>query len=178
MEVHGVLLVAQPDRPGGRPTYAVALADGDLVPVSGPLARARPLSTFTGRLALPDAVVAALATEGRSAAPGATLGASSGWGREALRLVDDRSLTLGISGTPVLTDPAAAVTPTVHRQFVAAITNRGALGQNDKTLLGHVRTVASYWKGESNGAISRHPRAGQGHALPDIAAHEGLRPRQ
>jgi hypothetical protein len=165
VQVQGTLLVAQPDRPGSRPAYAVALADGDLVPVSGELEEARPLSHFTGRLTLPHSVVSALARRGTSVRPGLTLGATSVPGREALRLVDHRSLTLRVSGTPILTRAVTTktteaagtteTTPTAHRQFVAAIDNKGALGQNDQALLAHVRRVGSYWKGEANGAISR-----------------------
>jgi hypothetical protein len=154
VEVQGTLLVAQPDRPGSPATYAVALADGDLVPVRGPLAGARPLSHFTGRLALPDAVVTTMATQDSEVKPGASFSASSDAGRDALRLVDQHSLTLLVSGTPSLTDPAPTSTATAHRLFVSAISNKGGLGETDRELLGHVSTVASYWQGESNGAIS------------------------
>ena len=58
VEVHGTLLVAQTDDPGSRPTYAVALPDGDIVPVTGPLGDARPLSHVTARLVLPPSVLA------------------------------------------------------------------------------------------------------------------------
>jgi hypothetical protein len=163
--VQGTLLVAEPDQPGSRPAYAVALADGDLVPVTGVLEDAPPLSHFTGRLTLPASVVSVLARRGTSVRPGFTLGATSVPGREALRLVDHRSLTLRVSGTPLLTravttgtpetNDATEITPTAHRQFVAAIDNKGPLGQNDQALLAHVRKVGSYWKGEANGAISR-----------------------
>jgi hypothetical protein len=156
VEVQGTLLVAQPDQPGGRPEYAVALEDGDVVPISGTLADARPLSHFTGRLELPGSVVSVLAAHVGSIASGATLGETSDAGHDALSVVDHRSLTLRVSGRPLLTDPARTDTPTTaHRQFVAAITNKGDLRQNDRALLGHVRSVASYWKRESNGAISR-----------------------
>ncbi len=154
VEVHGTLLVAQTDEPGSRPTYAVALADGDIVPVSGPLGDARPLSHFTGRLVLPASVVSALAAHGTSVARNATLGATSASGSDALQLVDQRSLTLRVSGTPTLTARAPTVTSTSHQQFVTAMDNKGALGQRDSKLLGHVSTVASYWKGEANGAIT------------------------
>jgi hypothetical protein len=154
VEVQGTLLVAQSDLPGSLPTYAVALADGDLVPVRGPLADARPFSHFTGRLALPDSVVSAMAAGGSELRQGASLEATSDAGQDALRLVDHRSLTLLVSGTPSLTGSAPAVTATAHRQFVSAIDNKGSLGESDRTLLGHVRTVASYWKAEANGAIS------------------------
>jgi hypothetical protein len=68
--------------------------------------------------------------------------------------VDHRSLTLLVSGTPSLTDPAPGATATAHRQFVSATDNEGDLRQNDHELLGHVRKVSSYWRAESNGAIS------------------------
>jgi hypothetical protein len=151
--VRGTLLVARADTPGGsRTSYAVALSDGDLVPVRGPLAGARPYSRFTGRLALPASVVSTLAARGVPIA-GRTLDARSGTGRAALRLVDHRSLTLSVSGTPTLTDPAAALTPATHQQFVGAIDNKGTLGQDDTALLGHVSTVGSYWESEANGKI-------------------------
>jgi hypothetical protein len=154
VQVDGTLLMAQPDGPGARPSYAVALADGDLVPVRGPLADARPMSHVTALLALPGSVLSGLAARGTSVRSGATLDAASTAGRQALRLVDRRSLTLRIWGTPDLTDPEPAVTPTAHQQFVAAIDNKGDLGQTDTQLRGHVTTVGSYWQGESNGAIS------------------------
>src|SRR4051812_31642855 len=154
VQVDGTLLMAQPDGPGVRPSYAVALADGDLVPVRGPLADARPMSHVTARLALPGSVLSGLAARGTSVRSGATLDAASTAGRQALRLVDRPSLTLRIWGTPDLTDPEPAVTPTAHQQFVAAIDNKGDLGQTDTQLRGHVTTVGSYWQGESNGAIS------------------------
>ena len=55
IEVHGTLWVAQSDGPtGGSTSYAVALADGDLVPVRGTFApETRTGATFSGRLALP-----------------------------------------------------------------------------------------------------------------------------
>jgi len=154
VQVDGTLLMAQPDGPGARPSYAVALADGDLVPVRGPLSHTRPLSHVTARLALPASVLSGLAARGTSVGTGTTLEATSSAGREALRLVDRRSLTLRVSSAPVLTDPEPAVTPTAHQQFVAALDNKGALGQDDTALLGHVSAVGSYWQGESNGAIS------------------------
>jgi hypothetical protein len=154
VEVHGTLLVAQSDEPGSLPTYAVALAGGDLVPVRGPLADARPLSHFSGSLALPDSVITSMAAQGRETRPGESFEAMSDSGRDALRLVDHQGLTLLVSGTPSLSDPAPTTT-TAHRQFVSAIDNKGGLGETDRTLLGNVRTVASYWKGQSNGAISR-----------------------
>ena len=74
---------------------------------------------------------------------------------EALGIVDRRSLTLSVVGTPTVTAAApAAITPVAHRQFVAAVDNLGALVQTDPTLLGHVSTVGTYWKSESNGAIT------------------------
>ena len=154
VQVDGTLLMAQPDGPGARPSYAVALAGGDLVPVDGPLSDARPMSHVTARLALPASVLSRLAARGISVRSGATLDATSTAARQALRLVDRRSLTLPIAGAPVLTDPEPAVTPTAHQQFVAALDNKGALGQTDTPLLGHVTAVGSYWQGESNGAIS------------------------
>src|SRR4051795_3554111 len=139
IQVHGTLMVAQSDGPaGGSTSYFVELADGDLVAVRGLIPPDhRTAATFSGRLALP-ASVAGLATS-----PSA-----------ALRIVDRRMLTLPVVGTPTLTAPAAAATPTVHKQFVAAIDNKGALGQDDATLLAHVSAVGSYWQDQSNGAIS------------------------
>ena len=66
VQVDGTLLMAQPDGPGARPSYAVALADGDLVPVRGPLSGARPMSHVTARLALPASVLSGLAARGTS----------------------------------------------------------------------------------------------------------------
>src|SRR5262245_8719288 len=138
--VHGTLVVAVSDGPaGGSTSYAVELADGDLVPVRGSFdASARTGDVFDGRLAIPASVA--------NAAPSRDA---------ALRLVDRRSLTLSVVGTPsVSAAAAAAVTPVTHQQFVAAVDNLGAVGQTDATLLGHVSTVGTYWKSESNGAIS------------------------
>ncbi len=154
IRVDGTLLTAQPDGPGARPSYAVALADGDLVPISGPFADAPPLSHLDARLVLPAPVLSGLAARGTSVGGGATLDATSAAGRAALRLVDRRALTLRVSGAPVLTDPEPAATPTAHQQYVAALDNKGSLGQDDTALLGHVSTVGSYWQSESNGAIS------------------------
>src|SRR5690242_17769595 len=152
--VRGTLLVARSDAPGGsRTSYAVALADGDLVPVRGRFAGARPFARFSGRLALPASVVSTLTARGVPVA-GRALDAASAAGRAALRLVDHRALTLEVSGSPTLADPAPAVTPAVHQQYVAALANKGALGQDDTALLAHVSTVGGYWKGQSNGAIS------------------------
>src|SRR3954452_13160837 len=139
IRVRGTLMVAQADGPTGATTsYAVELADGDLVPVSGHFPPdARTGATFRGLLSLPASVARASAS--RSV---------------ALRTVERRMLTLSVVGTPTVTAPAAAPTPAVHHQFVAAIDNKGALGQDDATLLGHVSTVGSYWQDQSNGAIS------------------------
>src|SRR4051794_7721272 len=140
IDVRGTLLVAQSDGPsGGSTSYAVELAHGDLVPVHGEFpADVRTGASFHGRLAIPASV-------SRVAASAAS----------ALRVVDDRGLTLSVVGTPTLTAaPNVSATSTLHRQFVAAIDNKGALGQNDATLLAHVSTVGSYWQDQSNGAIS------------------------
>src|SRR5215218_3265467 len=153
--VQGTLLVAQSDGPAGpRTTYAVALADGDLVPVRGLVGGARPFSHFTGRLALPASVLTTLAARDTAGSAGATLDATAGPGRDALHLVERRSLTLRVSGTPTLTDPEPATTPTAHQQYVAALDNKGDLKQDDPALLGHVSAVGAYWQGEANGAIS------------------------
>jgi len=155
--VHGILVVAQSDGPdGGSTSYAVSLAGGDIVPVRGSFdPSVRTGAVFDGRLALPASVTAALAARGAVADPR----------RAALRLVDRRSLTLSVVGTPsVEAAVAPAVTGTVHQQFVAAIDNKGTLGQDDPTLLGHVSTVGGYWQAESNGAIS-------GLGTPPVVTH-------
>ena len=141
--VHGRLLVAQPDAPGLRPTYAVALADGDIVPMRGSFdPDVRTGAVFDGRLALPATVTRTLTDHGESGAAA------------ALRVVDRRSLALAVVGAPTISEVSAAITPTTHAQFVAAVDNRGPLGQSDSQLLGHVSTVGAYWKGEADGAIS------------------------
>src|SRR3954454_13226410 len=88
IDVRGTLLVAQSDGPsGGSTSYAVELAHGDLVPVHGEFpADVRTGASFHGRLAIPASV-------SRVAASAAS----------ALRVVDDRGLTLSVVGTPTLT---------------------------------------------------------------------------
>lgn len=143
--VHGHLLVVPSERPDGDASYAVALADGDIVPVRGPFAAtARTGDDFSGRLALPAAVTRALARRTTAGDPE----------RAALRIVDRRSLTLTVVGTPTVTAAEPVAASTAHQQYVAAIDNKGDLGQTDPQLLGHVSTVGSYWQDESNGAIS------------------------
>ena len=139
IEVQGTLVVAESDGPaGGSTSYAVALADGDLVPVRGQFPPdARTGATFSGRLALPASVASAASSVSA-----------------ALRIVDRRSLSLSVVGTPSVTAVAPSVAPVAHRQFVAAVDNKGALGQTNATLLAHVSTVGTYWKSESNGAIT------------------------
>ena len=113
------------------------------------------MSHVTARLHLPASVLSGLAARGTSLPAGANLDGSSSTGRAALaRWWTDGFLTLRLAGAPVLTDPEPTVTPTAHHQFVAALDNKGALGQDDTALLGHVSAVGSYWGGESNGAIS------------------------
>jgi hypothetical protein len=144
VSVHGRLLVVPAETPGGATRYGVALADGDIVPVRGAFdPDLRSGATFGGRLRVPGGVVQALSSRGESGA------------RAALRVVDRRSLTLSVVGTPSISpaDVSASVTPTTHQQFVAAIDNKGSL-QTDSQLLAHVSAVGAYWEGESNGAIS------------------------
>src|SRR4051812_44000041 len=114
IQVRGTLMVAESDGPAGSTTsYAVELGDGDLVSVRGSFGpTARTGAVFDGRLALP-ASVARIASS-RSA---------------ALRVVEHRMLTLSVVGTPTVTAPSAAATPTAHQQFVAAVDNLGTLGQ-------------------------------------------------
>jgi hypothetical protein len=143
--VHGHLLVVASERPGGHPAYGVAMADGDIVEVRGAFApTVRTGDVFDGRLALPSSVTRALARRTPTSDPA----------RAALRIVDRRSLTLTVAGTPTVTADETAATATAHQQYVAAIDNKGALGQTDTQLLGHVSTVGTYWQHESNGAIS------------------------
>src|SRR4051794_17789477 len=145
VQVHGTLVVVASETPGGHPSYGVALADGDIVPVRGSFdPSVRTGAEFEGRLAIPASVTDALTGRTVVADPR----------RAALRLVDRRSLTLSVVGTPTVTEVAAAATPTVHRQFVAAIDNKGVLGQTDAELLAHVTDVGTYWENQSNGAIS------------------------
>jgi hypothetical protein len=145
VSVHGRLLVIPGESPGEPTAYAVALPDGDIVPVRGTFPdRARTGATFAGRLALPPQVLRGMTRRGVS---GTTA---------ALRVVDQRSLVLPIVGIPSVTVPdvATGAVGTVHAQFVAALDNKGALGQNDTQLLGHVSNVGSYWAGQSNGAMT------------------------
>src|SRR6478735_7360927 len=139
IEVHGTLVVAQADSPaGGSTSYAVELADGSLVRVRGAFSPdARTGASFHGQLSVPGSIA-------RTAASPAA----------ALRIVDRRALTLSVVGSPSVTAVSAAAAPVAHRQFVAAIDNKGALGQTDAALLAHVSTVGGYWQAESNGAIS------------------------
>jgi hypothetical protein len=142
--VRGRLLVVPAQRSGDRPAYAVALDDGDIVPVRGRLGPdPRTGDLFTGRLAVPARVVRALGAHRRSG-PAA-----------ALREVDRRSLTLAVVGTPVVTRSAPAATATTHRQFVAAMDNKGSLGEDDAGLLAHVGTVGAYWTHQAGGAIAQ-----------------------
>ena len=142
--VHGRLLVVPAELPGGTTRYGVALADGDIVPIRGRVpSAARTGAVFDGRLAVPADVLGTLAARGES-------------GRAAaLRVVDRRDLTLDVVGAPTITQPRAAQapTPTIHPQFVAAMSNKGTL-QTDLQLLAHVSTVGDYWKAQSNGAIA------------------------
>jgi hypothetical protein len=144
--VHGRLLVVPPEEPGDVTGYGVALADGDIVPVRGSMpADVRTGTLFEGRLELPAGVLRALSARGES-----------GTGA-ALRIVDRRSRALRLSGTPTLTaapQVSEAVATTVHAQYVAALDNKGSLGQSDTALLGHVTTVGAYWTTQSNHAIS------------------------
>src|SRR4051812_48782537 len=114
IDVRGTLLVAQSDGPsGGSTSYAVELADGDLVPVRGEFpADVRTGASFHGRLAVP-ASVASVAASAAS----------------ALRLVDGRGLTLSVVGSPAVSAVTAAAVPVAHHQFVAAVDNLGTLGQ-------------------------------------------------
>src|SRR4051794_10564715 len=92
VEVHGRLLVVPSEVPGGTPSYGVAVAGGDIVPVSGRFdPDVRTGAVFDGRLAIPTGVVSSLARRGDS---GATA---------ALKLVDRRSLTLTVVGSPSVT---------------------------------------------------------------------------
>jgi hypothetical protein len=143
--VHGHLVVVPSDRPGGRTAYAVALSDGDLVPVRGSFAPGvRTGATFDGRLRLPTGVVRTLVSRDESG------------GAAALRIVDRRSLSLRVAGTPTVTEATTAdsVTPTVHTQYVAALDNEGTLGQTDAQLLTHVSNVGSYWTTQADNRIS------------------------
>jgi hypothetical protein len=153
LSVHGRLLVVPAESPGGATSYAVALPDGDLVPVTGTFpADARTGATFTGRLEVPSDVLRTMSQRGESGAVA------------ALRLVDRRSLALRVVGTPSVTEPrATADAATVHTQYVAALDNVGALGQTDEQLLGHVSAVGGYWAGQSDGAMSVSVPAGVTH---------------
>jgi hypothetical protein len=145
VSVHGRLLVVPAETPGDVTTYAVALPDGDIVPVRGTFPPdARTGARFDGRLALPPQVIRRLTLRGESGSAA------------ALRIVDRGSLVLRVAGTPSITAPAAtaSATGTIHAQFVAALDNKGSLGQNDTQLLGHVSDVGGYWAGQSNGAMS------------------------
>ena len=146
VSVHGRLVVVPAEEPGGTTGYAVALADGDIVPVRGSFrADAHTGDVFDGRLALPAGVVRTLAARGESGTVA------------ALRVVDQESLALQVTGTPVVTDGAALVSSTVttvHTQYVAAIDNKGTLGQTDTQLLGHVSTVGAYWTAQSSHRVS------------------------
>ncbi len=145
VSVHGRLLVIPGESPGEPTAYAVALPDGDVVPVRGTFPdRARTGATFAGRLALPPQVLRGMTRRGES---GTTA---------ALRMVDQRSLVLPVVGTPSVTAPDLTTgdAGTAHTQFVAALDNKGALGQNDTQLLAHVSNVGSYWAGQSNGAMT------------------------
>ncbi|HET7173188.1 MAG TPA: hypothetical protein VFI30_02785, partial [Nocardioidaceae bacterium] len=151
VSVHGRLVVVPAETPGGRTAYGVALSGGDIVPVRGHFdPDARTGDHVQARLALPSSIASSL-----PGTAGTAVTAGSDAGRTALRLVDRREETLRLAGEPSVTAPtAAAVTPVQHQQYVAAVDNLGALGQTDAELLGHVSTVGSYWKGESEGAIS------------------------
>ena len=146
--------------------YAVALADGDIV--AGHAARSAPAS--------------APARSSTVASPSQPGGAARGSAFRTARAAACGRSTVA-RGAPVsarrpITPAAPAVTPTTHEQFVAAMDNKGALGQDDTQLLGHVSTVGAYWTGESNGAIAGVTRPDDGHALRHRPRHDRLRPRQ
>src|SRR4029078_7210605 len=100
---------------------------------------------FDGRLDLPPVVLRTLSERGESG-PAA-----------ALQVVDEETLALRVRGTAPLTTFASLTTPTsvtVHKQYVAAIDNKGVLGQTDAQLLGHMSTVGAYWTAQSDGLTS------------------------
>ena len=69
--------------------------------------------------------------------------------------MDHRNLSLAVVGTPSVTQaPPVEDAGTAHAQYVAALDNKGTLGQNDTQLLGHVSNVGSYWAAQSNGAMT------------------------
>jgi hypothetical protein len=142
VHVHGRLLVVAAEQPGQQQQYGVALAGGGIVEVRGRFAgNARTGEVFDGLLAADPAT---LRLAGRLGQP--------------LRVVGKPRLT------PAAAPAAAATTPTVHQQFVAALDNKGTLGQDDTQLLAHVTTVGSYWQTESNGAIA-------GITVPSTVVH-------
>jgi len=147
LSLHGRLIVVRPESPGDVTGYAVALADGDLVPVQGAFASdIRTGAVFDGRVALPSEITTTLARRGET---GATA---------ALRLVDRRSTDLHVVGTPQVTQsaptPPTSDVGTTHVQYVAAVDNKGSLGQTDAQILAHVATVGTYWTHQANGAIA------------------------
>jgi hypothetical protein len=154
--VHGTLLVVPAEEPGGVTGYGVALAGGDIVPVRGRFDPAvRSGATFDGRLAIPSAVVDSLAERGDSGSAA------------ALRIVDQRHLSLAVVGTPTVSEAAVVSgVATTHTQYVAALDNKGAIGEDDTQLLDHVSTVGGYWQAEANGAIA-------GITVPATVKHYG-----
>jgi hypothetical protein len=143
LRVSGTLLTA-PAEDGGDASYAVALGNGDIVPVTGDLADAPARASFTGTLRLPAAV--------RSG--GATLLAESAAGRDALALVESRSMTLPVAWIERITALPAAVAPTTHQVYVAAPLNAGDFAITEGEMLARVAQATTFWEDEANGAIA------------------------
>lgn len=152
LRVSGTLLSAAPED-GGEASYAVALANGDLVPVTGDLADAPARARFTGTLRVPGAIATSLTRAGAAIRAGSTLMADTADGRAALALVDQRALTLAVESADTEA-PATQTGPVVHHVYLAAPDNIGALALTDAQIIAKAREVGSYWEGESEGRIS------------------------
>jgi hypothetical protein len=130
LTVTGRVIVAGEDDP----VYALARADGSLVPVSGTLDEMVG-DRVTARLQIPQPL---------DALPGSPLTA------DALRAWDRPLAASVISSTEV----AATSAPVEHRVFVAKPTNVGGFTLTDAQLLGELATVSAFWVDEADGEIT------------------------
>ncbi|GGF33469.1 hypothetical protein GCM10011519_03630 [Marmoricola endophyticus] len=176
LTISGTLVRIAPDQARGtaavRPTWAVQLAGGDLVPVATSFARPpAPHSRFRGTVAVPAPVRRVLVSRGQ--APRSTTYAATGTtGRRVLALAGSRALALPVV-TSTVSAPAAQAAPavTAHKVYIAKPTNLGSGTATDADLLDTASAVADYWRAQSEGtAVQTVPTTVKSYATSAAGA--------
>jgi hypothetical protein len=140
--------------------HAVVTDDGARIPIDLP--EDAPVDgRFDGELVVRGDVAADLADRDLLPRAGSTIPEDTRAGRAAIAAAEHAAVPLQVDESTLTAAAVTAAAPSVHRAYVARMTDQGSVDGTDATVGAAVDKVLDYWRTESGGAITSFARVDQ-----------------